>query len=330
MALQFWYQEQKEENYIRLGCEKDGNIQMSVDVYPAMGFKTAGLSYKGEPLQPRHPEWSTLLHMETFGNAVLFPTPNRVRDGRFTFQGRQVEMKKNGVLQTQHGLAQIGSWRVCGLSATKTESYITAEFSICPGDENYEAFPYASRLGMTYVLKEDRLTCQYKVQNLDTRPMPFGIGLHPWFILPKEPEKVSICVPADFCYETTPDLLPTGRMISVKENFSFDLNAFRLVRELDLDTVYLTEGRDMYIRYEDRGYQLKITQSEEFTAGVVFTAFNRGMERTGYEAFCVETQSCCTDAINMYEKGFPYNGLMILEPGEEKAGYVEYTLTDLY
>lgn len=123
-------------------------------------------------------------------------------------------------------------------------------------------------------------------------------------------------------------MLPTGRMIAVSENKEFDLNEFRPVRNLDLDTVYLTRGREMVICYEDRGYRLKISQSSEFMAGVVFTAFNRGMEKTGYEAFCVESQTCCTDAINMHEKGFEKSGLMVLKPGQVQEGHVRYTLTD--
>ncbi len=59
---------------------------MSVDVYPSMGFKTAGLCYKGEWLQPYQPDWSPLLQKETFGNTVLFPTPNRVRNGVFSME----------------------------------------------------------------------------------------------------------------------------------------------------------------------------------------------------------------------------------------------------
>lgn len=344
MGFHFWYQKMENGGFVRLGCDKSENPWMSVDVYPAMGFKTAGLCYKGEWLQPYQPDWSPLLTMEQFGNTVLFPTPNRVRDGIFTFQGRRVEMRKGGVLKSQHGLAQEGSWRVTNLSATKEEAFISGEFSICPGDENFEAFPYASRLAVTYVLTADGVTCQYKVSNLGDVPMPFGFGLHPWFLLPgkagkseqgevkgnmaQNVDEASLQVPADYCYETTPDLLPTGNMIAVKGDKVFDLNKFRPVRELDLDTVYLTKGRDMIIRYENRGYQLVISQSAEFTAGVVFTAFNRGMKKTGYEVFCVESQTCCTDAINMHEKGFEQSGLIVLEPGAEQAGWVRYTLSD--
>ena len=328
MGFRFWYQEFEKEGFIRLGCDKEGKPWMSVDVYPSMGFKTAGLCYKGEWLQPYQPDWSPLLQKETFGNTVLFPTPNRVRNGVFTFQGRRVEMRKGGILQTQHGLAQSGSWRVTNLSKAGGEVFISAEFCICPGDENYQAFPYASRLTVTYVLTADGLTCRYGVKNLENDAMPFGFGLHPWFLLPKKLEKISVRVPADYCYETTPDLLPTGRMIAVSENKEFDLNEFRPVRNLDLDTVYLTRGREMVICYEDRGYRLKISQSSEFMAGVVFTAFNRGMEKTGYEAFCVESQTCCTDAINMHEKGFEKSGLMVLKPGQVQEGHVRYTWTD--
>ena len=59
---------------------------------------------------------------------------------------------------------------------------------------------------------------------------------------------------------------------------------------------------------------------------MVFTAFSRGMNKEGYAAFCVETQSCCTDAINLHENGYEKSGLLVLSPDAEKSGKITYFL----
>lgn len=328
MGTRCFYREYKEEGYIRLCCEKDEKLWLSVDVYPGHGFKSCGLNYRGDWLQPYHPLWSRLLEKETFGNNVLYPTPNRVRGQSFDFEGRHVEMVKRGVRCTQHGLAWDSPWEIKELCAGEKSVSVTAEFVIRKGDENYEAYPYESSLTLTYMLTEEGLTCSYRVLNKGQSAMPFGIGFHPWFLLPPSPERVTLRMPSKVCFETDETLLPTGRLIAVEGKKELDLNRFCLVRELNLDTVFLTEAQEDVICYEDRGYRLVIRKTPEFQMGVVFTAFNRGLDRKGYEAFCVETQSCCTDAVNMYGKGFAHSGLMILESGQTQSGAVQYVLED--
>lgn len=325
MATGFGYR-REELNGIRLICEKEGEEWLGVDLYPDSGFKSAGLRYRGSWLQPYCPQWEVLLRNDLFGNSILFPTPNRVRDHTFVFRGETVCMEKNGVPRGQHGLALDSKWEILEVKALEDSVLARARFQISKGDENYQAFPFACSLTVSYQLYEDQLDFSYALKNLSDRAMPFGIGLHPWFLLPED--KVSLLMPAEYCFETTEDLLPTGKLIDVRGSRALDLNQFKDVRQLDLDTVYLTHARDVCIRYDERGYRIRVHVSDEFIAGVVFTAFRRGMNQKGYEAFCVETQSCCTDAINLHEKGFEQSGLLVLDPGEEKTGKISYILEE--
>lgn len=329
MPMYFKYEYIKEENYIRLSCCKNGQRHIGIDVYPHSGFKTAGMYFMGKWLQPYAPYWNGWLNKDFFGNIILYPTPNRVRNHTFNFEGDTVAMIKNGIPRTQHGIAFDSPWHIKNIAAHKDCVEITAVMEIHRNDDNFQAYPYESFLAMTYTLTESSLCCEYYIKNMGQKKMPFGIGIHPWFLLPGGSEKVSLCMPAKYYYETTEDLLPTGRMVYVDEDLGFDLNTFRDVRTMDLDTVFFTNGSDIKIRYDDRGYQLCIHTTGEFIAGVVFTAFNRGFNKKGYEAFCVESQTCCTDAINMYTKGFQYSGLCILNPAESKKGFVEYKIEDL-
>ncbi len=45
----------------------------------------------------------------------------------------------------------------------------------------------------------------------------------------------------------------------------------------------------------------------------------------GKEYFCLENQTCSTDAHNLFDRGFEkVSGLNIVKPGEIHRGYVKY------
>lgn len=317
----------EKEIYYRLVCKEDGKTVICAEVFPRMGFKSAGLCWRGNPLQPFTPDWAEmLLGGGGAGSPVLYPTPNRVRNHTFVFRGEQVEMKKNGEPRGLHGIAMDSEWRVAETGADENSAWVTAVLEIRRGDENYSAFPFESRLTASYVIEKDALLFRYTVENLDTRALPFGLGLHPGFFVPAQPDTMMLRLPAEHVYETEPDLLPTGNLIPTKGDERFDLNEFRDVRSLDLDTVFLAdEKHEAWLRYDSYGCQLHITASPEFRHGVVFTGPMR-RAGTGMGSVCVETQSCCTDAINLHERGEENTGLLIVDPGEKHSGEICYRM----
>ena len=298
-----------------------------LQVLPKQGFKSCGMRVGKELLQPEVPVWGReLVEQSAFGTCLLFPTPNRVRDHSFMFQGRRVEMLKHGKPCTQHGIAMDSLWTVTAAGTDDSSAYIAGMLVIAPGDENYRAFPFPCRVEAAYHLQEGALFFRYRVQNTGETRMPFGIGLHPWFLAPEDLSDTLLQVCADFCYETTPDLLPTGRLLDVRKEGGKNLNPWRRLKELDLDTVYRNSRLPAKIYFGHSGYMLVITASKEFRHTVVFTPCSRGLIRNGKGLFCLETQTCCTDAINLWEQGVPDTGLLVLEPGQSQSGWIRYEL----
>ena len=242
------------------------------------------------------------------------------------FQGRRVEMLKHGKPCTQHGIAMDSLWTVTAAGTDDSSAYIAGMLVIAPGDENYRAFPFPCRVEAAYHLQDGALFFRYRVQNTGETRMPFGIGLHPWFLAPEDLSDTLLQVCADFCYETTPDLLPTGRLLDVRKEGGKNLNPWRRLKELDLDTVYRNSRLPAKIYFGHSGYMLVITASKEFRHTVVFTPCSRGLIRNGKGLFCLETQTCCTDAINLWEQGVPDTGLLVLEPGQSQSGWIRYEL----
>ncbi len=320
-----------------LGAAYDDSTSIGIRVYPEIGFKSTDMSFNHTPVEMSGDIWLPHIHYSpAWGSFISCPTPNRVRDGTFTFRGHTVEMKKNGRPRTSHGVIYDSVWDCREPEVTDQGVRFRGSIEIRPGDENFDAFPYPCRLSAEYRLEHRGMVFSYSVENLGDRAMPFGICKHPYLTAMSPDEPIEIKVEADSVYETTADLLPTGGCIPVRGNPRFDLNAFRDIRELMLDTVYTDlHSQDIYVRYPRRGFQMRIRSSRDFENVVVFT-LTTVLEKLGMlpgedlpTIFCIENQTCCTDGINMHEKGFQRSGLIILDPGQKHNGSISYCFEDI-
>ena len=91
--------------------------------------------------------------------------------------------------------------------------------------------------------------------------------------------------------------------------------------DLDLDNCFteMIEGERVYIDYPAIGLRVYMDSSDEFTHMQVFTPKDKPF-------FCVEKQTCSTDAVNMDARGFEREAhLLRVAPGGSMAGYVDFT-----
>lgn len=107
--------------------------------------------------------------------AVLLPWPNRLRDGRWTWQGRelQLEVTSPEAPHAIHGLVAWQSWAVL----TAADDAVTVGTVIEP----HPGYPFRLAVAVDYALAADRLTVTVRVRNLGADPAPFGVGMHPYF-----------------------------------------------------------------------------------------------------------------------------------------------------
>jgi aldose 1-epimerase len=105
---------------------------------------------------------------------VLLPWPNRIRDGRWSWGGRelQLEVAGPGKPTAMHGLVGWQSWVVLERSGDAVTVGTVVEPR--PG------YPFRLAAGIDYVLAPDRLTVTLRVRNAGTEPAPFGAGFHPY------------------------------------------------------------------------------------------------------------------------------------------------------
>ncbi len=77
------------------------------------------------------------------------------------------------------------------------------------------------------------------------------------------------------------------------------------------------------IEYRKQAIKLRILASEEFTHLVIYTP----PPEEDAPFFCLENQTCSTDAINLHKRGLQEMAhLLELHPGESSNGSLQYAL----
>jgi aldose 1-epimerase len=309
------------------------NTDLLAVIWPALGFNclTWRVPAAGQVLDLLYldPGQFTNGRPTRSGIPVLFPFPNRIRAGRFTWDGKDYQLECNdGTKQNAiHGFACRHPWRIVDQGANDSEAWVTGEFQ-CSVDApaNLALWPTDYRIRLTCRLRERALRLEAEVSNPAGKPLPFGLGYHPYFRLPfvsgTAAEQCTIQTPGRRYWELR-DSLPTGQRPEI--DASRDLNTPRRFTELQVDDVLtdlpgvrnVGEG-ELYscaTLHSPPGATLRISCSPAFREMVVFTPPHR-------QAFCVEPYTCVTDAINLEQKGIDA-GWLVLAPGGTWRGVVE-------
>lgn len=260
------------------------------------------------------------------GIPILFPFPNRIRDGHFTWDGRDYRLVPNDSTAKNaiHGFACRRRWRLVEAKADDAAAWGTGEFQGSrDAADCSQLWPADYRIQVTYRLTPGRLRLEAHVENPDSRPLPFGLGFHHYFAITSEAES-SIQAPASSLWELR-ETLPTGQIRPVEGDC--DLRQGKSLKQLVLDHVLTGVSNDrrlpdglVYRGMVEReaGRSIQMFTSPEFREVVVFTPPHR-------QAVCIEPYTCTTDAINLQQRGIDA-GLRVLQPGDSWRGVVETRL----
>jgi aldose 1-epimerase len=307
---------------------KDARQSQSVRICPEGGANLFSYVFGGVELL-YGPKEIKALRGGGAGIPILYPTPNRVRDGRFSFEGREFKFSDTGKT-TIHGLVLKLGWLSeppryvsapgLGEDGVAVKTWIDFE----PGQAHYDRFPIKHRLEVIYTLTSSDVRVRFTVENKDEQKLPFGFALHPYFLVLGDREKTVLRVPARMRMEATPDLLPTGKLLPIGKELRGPSAADdrpgldQALAELALDDVFwgMIPGAAAGYTIVDEGIRVDLQTSEQFTHMVVYTPKGRPF-------FCMENQTCSTDAHNLHAKGLVEEAhLLVVEPGRSMIGIV--------
>jgi aldose 1-epimerase len=137
---------------------------------------------------------------------VLAPWPNRLRDGRYEFEGisAQVPLDEPHRSNAIHGLVRWVPWSV----VERDGASITLGYLLHP----QPAYPFRLALEMTYRLGPSGLTASLRAQSRWHAPLPYGAGFHPYLWSgPAQADGARLALPARERLLLDDRALPTGK-----------------------------------------------------------------------------------------------------------------------
>lgn len=272
---------------------KAGDLE--AELVPEVGAVVRSFRSRGSPVFREGPD--PITDANDGGCYPLVPFSNRVRDGRFTFRGREVRLSPNLPPQKHplHGQGWRSAWTVTRAEPAGAELV----FEHAAGE-----WPWAYRARQVVGLDEGGLSLRLECRNDSAEPMPCGLGFHPYF--PADPTTV-LSTTVTGVWTIDEEVMPvalepaTGR---------YDLRE-RRIDGADLDNGYEGWSGRAELRWPDQGLAVRIT-SPEARRFQVYAPPEGGL-------VVAEPVTNANAALNQPEERWPELGLAILGPGESAS-----------
>jgi len=231
---------------------------------------------------------------------LLAPFPNRLKDGKYSFEGvdYQFPVNESATGTALHGFISQSEFTLGEFETNQESAFVSCHTSYA-GEFSYYPFPFKAEV--QYIL--DDLTgfiFKFAVTNSGESNMPIGLGWHPYFNLSESVDNSVLEVPRMKKIEIDNNMIPNGKKTTFKNfvkptkigDFILD-NCFKLEEENGVAkvTVEGEKGRLIY------------SQSTSIPFLQIFTPPHR-------QSIALEPMTCNIDAFNNGD------GLKILKPNE--------------
>lgn len=276
--------------------------RLGLDLAPQAGGSIARFTVDGsfDLLRPTPPEAIASGRGNGSSCYPLVPFSGRIANGHLAFDGAEFLLKPNwpGVRHPMHGDGWAQRWiveRSDGQSA-----------AIVYQHDGRDGWPFRYCARQSYRLEGDSLTVGMSLENLEDRPVPAGLGLHPFF--PRDAETQLACR-TRYAWRTDAEVIPIER-IAVPPGWDFSRS--RPVDPVDVDSGFEGWNGHATIVWPSAGFRLDLEATPPFRDLVIFIP-------PGRSYFCVEPVSHVPGAI----------GSTRLATGATLAGEIVFRLSTL-
>jgi aldose 1-epimerase len=235
----------------------------------------------------------------------LVPFGNRVKGNTFSFEEKQYRLRPNTDWDKHylHGEGWQANWSIV------QQTVASVEMSFTHGGGTT---PYAYKACQRFAIDEAGLTMTLTVENCGERPMPFGLGWHPYF--PMTP-KTTLLAPARLLWTEVDGWLP-GERATIPEDLDF--SAPTPLPHRWINNGFEDWSGEALITWPERNTSLHLTADAVFKHAFIFvsdTTFDPSFKR---DYFCFEPMTHLANGHNMPDMG----DLKVLAPGESLSGSV--------
>jgi aldose 1-epimerase len=238
---------------------------------------------------------------------VLIPWPNRIQDGRYSFDGQDHQLAIDDVEEQDaiHGLVRWAAWGV----AERAKDAVVMEHVLHPRP----GYPFTLALSVGYRLSDEGLLVRTTATNRGLDPCPYGSGNHPYVTLGRHSvNPLTLRVPGAKVLVSDERGIPVGS--TPVEATDYDFRELRTIGATVLDHAFTDLGRDddgrarVELRDPDGGSGLTLWVDEAHPYVMVFTG--DPLPDVNRRSLAVEPMTCPPNAFRTGED------LIRLEPDQ--------------
>lgn len=270
-------------------------------ICPGVGGALVRYRWHGmDIMRPTPDEALTERRVRLMGSYPLVPYSNRIGHAKLIAPDGTHVLQPNfpGEPHSLHGVGWQRAWQVTSSSATQAALTLTHK----PDAD----WLYAFRAVQTFTLQPDACELSLALTNQDTRPMPAGLGFHPFFPMR---EGLHLQTRWKGMWEMGEDNLPTRHSAPPA---TADFSELRPVTSWKVNNVFTGWDRQALLDYGT--WKVRISASETFPFVVCFAP------QDGRNFLAIEPVSHVIDAFTLAARGVADTGARVLEPGATLSG----------
>lgn len=279
------------------------NEAIEIQINTSLGAALHRFSYHGQDvLRPATPQSSAPQQQSLF---ILLPYCSYIKDGRFNYFGinRHVPANEPNRPDPIHGDAWKAKWN---------EEKVTADTAVLSyHHKKDDGFPFDYTAKVTYALDKNQLKITLSIYNPSELPMPFGMGIHPYFM---HPENAKLTFASSHIWHHKNDPI-FDRPYPTPEQWNFAKE--RPINE-DFDTAFGGWDGQASITYPDQHLNISITAEDIFHHIVLYAP-------KGADFFCLEPVSNTPDAFNLAAYGVIGTGIQSIGGGQTVSKTITFT-----
>lgn len=239
-----------------------------------------------------------LMKNDWYKGAQLFPFPNRIENGQYSFNGKTYQLPINFPNEGHaiHGLIYNQTFEV--IAREEEEEFAKIELALDQFPVS-ASFPFTLNYSIEIMLTKSTISIQMFCKNDGEELAPMAWGWHPYFKLGTERvDDLNITLMPCQEIEVDDRMIPTGR-ISELESLSFPLT------DVQLDTGFQTQNGAKAIQLLNPKDHVQLNfDFSDFDYFQLFIPPNR-------KSIAIEPMTAMTNAFNNEE------GLIVLKPNEK-------------
>ncbi|MBR9920206.1 MAG: aldose 1-epimerase [Bacteroidetes bacterium] len=215
-----------------------------MEIVPARGACLLDIRFRGKSILHAYRNAEELDRLDWMRSALLFPFPNRLKNGKYHWEGKHYQFPLNDPIHDNalHGFGASTCFSVDAIELHSNKAVIALSLDF----KGLEYYPFPFKLKVRYTLwsEPDRFELEVEIENRGQTSMPFAFGWHPYFKLDENGcENWQLQLPVSEEILVSETMIPTGKTKTFSE---FD--SLQKIGDRDFDTCYQIAGQSAVLK----------------------------------------------------------------------------------